>query len=67
MKITEISWLKNNRDKLDKSDLRELKKFDFYEQIESGELGHPLPKMLELMQLSIKIYGKYNEPVKTKF
>ncbi|MFJ8247256.1 hypothetical protein [Peribacillus asahii] len=59
MKITEIEWIKQNRDRLDEEDIKALNGFNFFEQLENGELDLPLPKMLELMKLTMKIHEKH--------
>lgn len=59
MKITEIEWIKHNRDKLDEEDVEALNSFNFFEQLENGELELPLPVMMELMLLTIQIVEKH--------
>ena len=60
MKITEIEWIKEHRDELAEPEIRALNRYNFFEQLEEGELSLPLPKTLELMQLAREIYFLHN-------
>jgi hypothetical protein len=59
LKIPEVEWIKENKHKLDKYDIEALNDFNFFEQIEEGQLSQSAFRMLELMQLLDFIYRKY--------
>jgi len=59
MKIIEIEWIKENRDKLDDEDIEDLNEFNFFEQLDNGELDLPLRRMMDLFKLTIAIHEKH--------
>lgn len=50
-----------NREKLEEEDVRSLNEFNFFEQVDNKELEQSLPRMLELIKLTISIYKKHTE------
>lgn len=61
MKIREVEWLKKNREKLDKDDIKALNEYDFFKQVDHGELDMPITEMAKLIKLTVKIHQKYIE------
>lgn len=60
MKVDGIEWIKNNKEKLSSEEIESLNEYNFFEQVENGELEMPLVKIVELMDLIIDIVTNHN-------
>ncbi|AMM44926.1 hypothetical protein SP15_128 [Bacillus phage SP-15] len=62
MRIPELHWIFNNKDKLTQEEVTKLEtEYDFFKQYKNGELDLPAVKMLDAMNNCIAIYNKYNK------
>lgn len=59
MRIPELKWLVDNKEKLNKEDYEALNSFDLFNQYENGEIDQNAVKMLELLSLAQYLYKKY--------